>query len=434
MQGVSLTCRPTHQPPVATPRESHSRMIKQLKEKRNSLLLEMQNIATHKDGWNSERRSKFDELNTQAAQLDSDIARHEAIEARTAETQRFERSARPAVSGARHLSGDKAERKAQFSQAFRSYAQGNMTQEQRDLLTTSDSTGGAVINQEFSDVLTDSLKYYGPVANYVNFKVTDNGRPMKHALVNDTANSFKLLATEGTSAPVETDPAFASRILNYDTVSTGLVKVSMEELQDSNFDIDNLLRTHFAKRYGRGLEAAITLGVDGAGTTLPNSVTGGLASLAVVGTTTAAYANGIGWDDLTATYSSVDPAYSNPNSAAWFMNSNTRGYLIGLKDGFGRPYFTPDPSADGPFERLLGFRVVLDQAMPNIAVTAAPILFGDASSAMKVNQTEFSVLRLNERYADTLEVGFIGWLRVGSISLIASGAPSPLSSLKIASS
>ncbi len=100
------------------------------------------------------------------------------------------------------------------------------------------------------------------------------------------------------------------------------------------------------------------------------------------------------------------------------MNSSTRAYLLGLKDGFGRPYFTPDPSLDNPFGKLLGYDVVLNQSMPSMGASAKPILFGDLEqSYMLRTDGQTSILRLNERYADTLEVGFYLWSRIGGLYL-----------------
>jgi HK97 family phage major capsid protein len=114
----------------------------------------------------------------------------------------------------------------------------------------------------------------------------------------------------------------------------------------------------------------------------------------------------------------LDPAYSIPGKASWVMNSSTRAYLLGLKDGFGRPYFTPDPSLDNPFGKLLGYDVVLNQSMPSMGASAKPILFGDLEqSYMLRTDGQTSILRLNERYADTLEVGFYLWSRIGGLYL-----------------
>jgi HK97 family phage major capsid protein len=241
---------------------------------------------------------------------------------------------------------------------------------------------------------------------------------MKVSYDNDTANGITLLATEGTSSPAETDPTFASQISSVDTITGGLVKVSFQELEDSSFDLDAFIRSKFSIRYARGLEKAITLGVDSASTTLPNQPSGGLLASAHVGQTTSALANGIGWTDLTSLFSSVDPAYSIPGKASWVMNSTTRAYLLGLKDGFGRPYYTPDPTSDNPFGKLLGYDVVLNQSMANMGASAKPILFGDLEQSFLLRTDgQPSILRLNERYADTLEVGFFLYSRIGGLYL-----------------
>jgi HK97 family phage major capsid protein len=80
------------------------------------------------------------------------------------------------------------------------------------------------------------------------------------------------------------------------------------------------------------------------------------------------------------------------------------------------PYFTPDPSADSPFGKLLGYDVVLNQSMPSMGASATPIMLGSLRSAYLLRTDgQPSILRLNERYADTLEVGFYMWSRIGGI-------------------
>lgn len=410
--------------------------LQELKFQRNKLLTDMQTIGAA--GFTAESRAKFDAMNKDVESLEADIARAELIESRSAANAQFERSARPghANGGVEIMSKD--EKNAQTRAAFLTYAKrgfAGMTSEQRDLLTTSDATGGALIPQMFNPELIAALKYYGPIAQLVRQRITDNnGAPLKVSLASDVTNSFKLLGTEGTSSPAETDPAFVSKIVGVDTVSGGLVKVSVQELEDSSFDLDSWVRDAFGLRYARGMEKAITLGVDGAGTTLPNQTAGGMAAGAVVSGTTVSLAAGIGWDDLTTAFGALDPAYTGPK-AVWQMNSTTRAYLVGLKDGFGRPYFTPDPSADGPFDKLLGFKVILNQSLPNMGANALPILFGDPSSAyLSRTDGQPTIVRLNERYMDTLEVGFFLYTRIGGTSIVMSGAPNPLVSIQQASS
>ena len=397
---------------------------KEIRSKISKLLTEQQAIALA--GFTADSRAKFDAIQKDVDSLEADAARLESYEARAAADRSFTPVARPNAVGAGADKSPEEQRKA-INTAFQDYARRNwsgMRPENRDLLTTSDATGGAFIPQLFSGVLVDALKFYGPVAQKVEQKITaNNGAPLKVSYDNDTANGLTLLGTEGTSSPAETDPTLVSHILGVDTVTGGLVKVSLQELEDSSFDLDSFIRSKFSIRYARGLEQIVTNGKDSAGTTLPNSSTGGLNGMATVSGTTVSLAAGIGWDDLTTAFAALDPAYIGPNTA-WVMNSGTRGYLLGLKDGFGRPYFTPDPVSGKAFAQLLGYDVVLNQSMPNMGANATPILFGDLQrSYMLRTDGEPSILRLNERYADTLEVGFYLYSRVGGLTKNAGVSP-----------
>lgn len=308
---------------------------KEIRSQINKLLTDMQALALK--GFTSESRAQFDKMNKDVEALEADATRLELIESRSASQSNFERSARPSIgNGTTVASMSEDEHRTKTREAFRAYARGGvtaMTMEQRDLVTTT-STGQAVIPQLFNPELISALKYYGPIATLVRQRKTNNGgAPLKVSLANDTANGLTLVSTEGSSIPPETDPAFQSSIVGVDTVTAGLVKISFQELEDSSFDLDGWIRDAFGLRYARGLEQAVTNGKDSAGTTLPNQSSGGMAGVAVVGTTTSALAAGIGWDDLTACLGALDPAYTNPAKAVWQMNSNTRAYLVGLKDG-----------------------------------------------------------------------------------------------------
>ncbi len=152
---------------------------------------------------------------------------------------------------------------------------------------------------------------------------------------------------------------FASKVLGSDTVSGGLVKVSVQEFADSNFDLGKLIEEYFGLRYARGIELALTKGVDSAGTALPNFSTGGMLAAASISGTTATVAAAIGYDDLVTAYGTLDPAYLT--NAVWQLNSTTRAALLSVKDTLGRPLFQPNPATSEPFGFLLGAPVVLNR-------------------------------------------------------------------------
>jgi HK97 family phage major capsid protein len=401
--------------------------IKTLKERRDSLLVSMQTIAFHKEGWNADRRSKFDKINADVAALEEDISRAQTLANIETERSQFTRSPRGKIGdgssvGSEHGEDSVAEQRTRQGEAFRQYARYGMSgvsSEYRDLLTT--GSAGALIPQGFLPELIAAQKWAGPIAQAVKQKVTDsNGAPIKISLVNDTGNSLTLVG-EGSSIS-EADPAFISKILGTDLVHGGLVKVSIQELEDSAFDLSTWLADAFGTRWARGIEKAVTLGVDGAGTVLPSQAAGGLLATATVAETTSTLAAGIGWTDLVAAYAALDPSYVQ--RATWVMNSQTRAYLIGLKDGFGKPYFENDPSNSAPFTRIMGFDILIDQAMPNMGANATPILFGSLTDSylLRTDGTP-QLVRLNERYMDTLEIGFFLYSRIGGCSLDAGVHP-----------
>src|SRR5664279_261317 len=120
-------------------------------------------------------------------------------------------------------------------------------------------TGGSqLIAQSFYPLLTQAQKSWGALTTILNVKKTDNGSPMKVALENDTTN---ILAVIGESVAVsEADPVLSGLTSSTDFCSTGVVKVSLAELQDSAFDLDQFIRDAFGKRYWRGVTSMISAG------------------------------------------------------------------------------------------------------------------------------------------------------------------------------
>src|SRR5438132_1616938 len=105
---------------------------KELRNKINSLLTEMQNIAA--GGFDAEKRSKFDAIAKDVDQLESDAQRMEVVEQRQEQRQSFTPSPRPTTNRSAFdvnidsMSAD--EKRSRYSKAFRSYAlngRGGMT-------------------------------------------------------------------------------------------------------------------------------------------------------------------------------------------------------------------------------------------------------------------------------------------------------------------
>ncbi len=322
--------------------------------------------------------------------------------------------------------GSVEDRRKAVNEAFRDYLRHGYL---RDIISSQSTGGGAFVPQTYNHELTVALKQFAPIATLATTKKSHNGQPVKFPWIDDTANSLQI-KTEG-QVLTEADPLIGSETILYrDTFNAGIVRVANELISDSAFDMGQLLSDLALSRYARGLESVLTLAKDGAGNNTPNNV--GLLNVSPVGTTTATIAGGIGWDDIVALYDSVDVAYLP--FAYWQISSKTRTYLLSQKDGFGRGFYTPAPTAES-LDTLLGRPVVINQSLASPAsgvysANAKPILFGSVKHALGVATSDVIVVRSTERFAELNETSFSLAARVGSVSLL----PNAVKSLQIAAS
>jgi len=287
----------------------------------------------------------------------------------------------------------------------------------RDLSLTS-AAGGYTVPPGFVQKLTDFLKLYGGMLQSANVIQTDTGQPLQWPTSDDTGNTGAILA-EGTTIGTSVDVTFSTRTLGAYLYSSKLVKISVQLLQDSAFDLNNWLPMKLGQRVGRAINAHFTNGT-GAGAQpvglVPNVSVG---KQGIVGQTTSVI-----YDDIVDLIHSVDPAYrhvavnleANPNGSfgpnAGFMMADTSLKVIRkLKDSQGHPLWQPSLEVGMP-STLLGYPISINQDMPVMAASAKSIAFGDYHAAYVIRQVAgYQLLRLSERFADTLQVGFLAFGR-----------------------
>ena len=394
---------------------------KELREARVKLVLEAQALIPADGKISTETRQKFDAIMADADNVGAVITRLEAEEVANKE----QRAKNMQLSNPGEHTREKSTPEKQ-KEAFRNYVMygvrsNELQYETRDVEIS--GAGAAFVPQAFLPILTEAQKAWGGMLPYITERKVSTGAPMKYASVNDTANS---LAVVGEAvAPSETDPTInSSATISSDLLSTGVIKVSLQELQDSYFDLDSFIKNAFGKRYFRGLNAAVTNG----------SSSGNVASIlsgATAGVTTASGVNTMAlWTgqtlpasafaDINTMYGKMDPAYL-PNSS-WVMNSGVRSALMGIQNTLGNPIFVPSVNA-GALDTLLGRPVVLNQAIAAPVAGAPVLMLGDLSNYILTTAKELTIVRLNERFMDTLEVGFIGYCRHGGALIDAGTHP-----------
>ena len=386
--------------------------LRELKTQKGRLFNELNdvyNVAKNESrNLSSDELQKADKLIEAMNESDRQIRNLEAFAARKAE---FENT--PAVA---EVKTSKQSRSDVFNKYLR-YGMQELNREERHLLrgtnpqTTTDSAGGFTIPEGWTGELDWAKQFIGEVESVARVFSTATGNTLPIPKVNDTATDAAL-QTEG-SATTVADMTFGNTDLSAYTYST-LVKVSKQLLQDEEVNLIGYLTELLGQRIARATNAALTTGD---GSSKPN----GIITAATVGKT-AASATAITHEELIDLYYSVDPAYRMGNSCYYMMNDAVHAAVrkLGLTAA---ENFNPITFANDGTMFILGKEVKINQDMASAITTGnKTILFGDFSGYAVRVAGGINVLRMDERYADELNVGFIAYKRVDG-DLISAGAP-----------
>lgn len=279
-------------------------------------------------------------------------------------------------------------------------------QELRAQSTGTDAAGGYTVPQEFSGEIDRQMAMWGPMwdAAIVRELVTSNGREIDWPTVNDTGNGGVLKAENAeVTDDASGDVVFGEKKLNAYIYDTKMVRVPIELLQDSAFNIEALLGDLFGERLGRQANTVLTTGT---GSSQPQGIVPAAGSGKVATSTTALDA-----DELIDLVHSVDPAYRSSPFCRWMFNDATMAAVRKLKDGDGNYLWQMGDVRTGEPNLLLGHPYSVNQAMANPEASARPIIFGDMSRYVVRKVMGFQVLTLRERYAERFQVGMVGFKR-----------------------
>ncbi|MDB4240986.1 phage major capsid protein [Yoonia sp.] len=292
--------------------------------------------------------------------------------------------------------------------------------EGKALGTSIAADGGYLVDPQTADTIQSTLSSTASIRSIA-------------AVVNVDATSYDVLvdhsemgagwATE-TSTVSETATPQIERISISLHELSALPKASQRLLDDSAFDIEGWLAGRIADKFARS-EAMAFINGDGIDkptgmlsyATTPNaSWTWG--SLGYVASETAG--------GITRADPIVDLVYAlgaeYRANATFVMNSKTAGHIRKLKDNDGR-FVWVDGLAMGEPARLMGYRVLIAEDMPDIEDGAMAIAFGDFSAGYTVaERPDLRVLR--DPFSAKPHVLFYATKRVG-------GAVSDFSAIKL---
>ena len=254
-----------------------------------------------------------------------------------------------------------------------------------------DSEGGYLVPDEFERTLVQALEGENTLRSRLHVITTSSG-----------THKIPVVASKGEASWIDENGAYPEDDDTFSQVSIDahklgtIIKVSEELLNDSAFDLESYFSAEFARRIGAKEEEAF---ITGNGSSKPT----GILESAEVGVT-AASATAITADEIIDLFYSLKAPYRK--NAVWVVNDSTIKAIRKLKDGNGQYIWQP-ALKDGDFDTLLGRPVLTSAYMPEIATKAKPVMFGDLSFYWVGDRQGVTFKRLNERYADMGQVGFL---------------------------
>jgi HK97 family phage major capsid protein len=317
--------------------------------------------------------------------------------------------------------------------------------EKRDMGIGTLTLGGYFVPKGFVYDVEEALKYYGPMLLTSEIMDTATGQPLPYPTDNDTTVMGELVG-EGQQV-TEKDVLIGQVLFGAWKFSSKMVKLSLELMQDSAFDMETYIKRKLAIRIGRIYNNQFTLGT---GVNAPNGIV--TAVVAACGTPSAtpwtganngygipliasgAAANdggaetggtSIGSQDLDNLEHTVDPLYRR--GAGYMMHDQTLRRVKVLLDKYGRPLWKPGVATGDPDE-INGYEYFINNDMaicPAVAQNPASVtaLFGALDKYVIRRVKELGIITLRERFADYGQLGLIGFSRADGQLLDAGTHP-----------
>jgi HK97 family phage major capsid protein len=273
--------------------------------------------------------------------------------------------------------------------------------EARALAAGTPAAGGYTVPEDFYKKLTDAELWYGGMReSRATIIQSSTGADLPMPTDDDSSNKGAIIA-ENTQLGVQ-DITFGQKVLKAYMYTSKIVRVSFQLLQDSAFDLESWLARKLGIRIARITNEHFTVGT---GTSQPEGVVTG-ASEGKVGDT--GQTTSVTFADLVDLMHAVDRAYRT--NAQWMFHDSSLKALKKMEDSQNRPLWLPGIAVREP-DTILGKPYIVNNDIPEMGVDAKSILFGDFSAYCIRDVLGVQLLRLVERYADFLQVGFLAFSR-----------------------
>ncbi len=269
-----------------------------------------------------------------------------------------------------------------------------------------DADGGYLVPEEFERQIVAGLDEANVIRSLAKVITTHHERKIPIAVGHSVATW-----TAENAAFTESNPTFGQKQIDAFKL-TDLIRVSVELLQDSEFDLESYIAAEFARAFGIAEEQAFCVGT---GTNQPTGIF--TANGGTVGVTAAA-TNAVTVDELISLIYALKSPYRK--NAKFLMNDATVSILRKLKDLNGAYLWQPSVQAGQP-DKLLGYDLYTSPYVPTVAAGALAIAFGDFRNYWIGDRAGRTVQRLNELYATNGQIGYVSTERVDGKVILPEG-------------
>ncbi len=381
-------------------------ILREKVEKRNNIAKQMRalNDEIGDKKWSPEQEKRWGDMTKEHDDLDASIQREERL-------LKLDEDNLDNNQEERNLGADGQESKeSRYNAAFENGIRrgfNNLSVEERQLIVQSraqsvgaDAEGGFTAPTQFRNQVMETMRSFGGLASIATIINTENGNEIAWPVSNGVSEMGVMLGENEEAG--EGDVTFGMEKLGAKKMTSKIIRVSNELLRDSAVNMAAFLSNRIASRIGRG-EAYQLIQGSGTGHNVK-----GLLLQANTGETTAG-ANSITWEELLALKHSVDPAYRAARSH-WLFNDATLLNLKQMKDNQNRPLWLPSVIGDTP-ATFDSDPYQIDQGMDTMASGKAPVAYGDFSKVQVRRVAGMAIKRLNEKYAELDQVGFLAFHR-----------------------
>lgn len=251
--------------------------------------------------------------------------------------------------------------------AFLSFARkglDGMDPDERKVLTEGDDTGGGYLAPDdfVTEIIKDTVEF-SPLRSIA--RVRQTGRsvvqvPKRTGVLTAVWADEQELTNETTGLAYGREDLPVSKL-------KARVDITIEDLEDSAFNIEAELRSEFAEQFGVAEGLAF---ISGNGVKRPE----GILSNSNITSVNSGHASLVQADGLIDLWSDLKSVYAS--QGRWLFNRKTLGAIRKLKDGNGQYLWIPGLAGGAP-ATVLDLPYVEMPDMPDIAVDAFPIAFGD---------------------------------------------------------